>query len=166
MIPSSSPSVNFPANNLNFHWSWGWSNPDYHLKSFLLYAEIYLIMCTQKWYSTSEVMLFFPLVLYHTCTFIFAIWRLVFKRHWNLESQEIRKMQGQSLQGNRVWRYLGCKVEKIQKGSLDLIPSPSPLVKIQYVGVKICLRCKGKTLFFFFKSLLISPSNVLPYYLK
>ena len=90
-------------------------------------------------------------MLYHTCTFIFALWRLVFKRHWNLESQEIRKMQGQSLQGNRVWRYLGCKVEKFQKGSLDLIPSPSPLVKIQYVGVKICLRCKGKTLFFFSK---------------
>ena len=36
------------------------------------------------------------------------------------------------------------KVEKIVKGSLDLIPSPS--VKIQIMGGKVCLRCKGKTL--------------------
>ena len=61
---------------------------------------------TQKWnilyiriYASTYSNLVF-LVLYHTCTFIFAIWRLVFKRHWNLESQEIRKMQGQSLHGN------------------------------------------------------------------
>ena len=38
-----------------------------------------------------------------------------------------------------------CKVEKILKGSLDLIPSPSPSVKIQVMGGKVCLRCKGKT---------------------
>ena len=38
------------------------------------------------------------------------------------------------------------KVEKILKGSLDLIPLPSPSVKIQSMGGKICLRCKGKTL--------------------
>ena len=36
-------------------------------------------------------------------------------------------------------------VEKILKGSLDLIPSPSPSVKIQIMGGKVCLRCKGKT---------------------
>ena len=38
------------------------------------------------------------------------------------------------------------KVDKILKGSLDLIPSPSPSVKIQIMGGKVCLRCKGKTL--------------------
>ena len=38
------------------------------------------------------------------------------------------------------------KVEKILKGSLDSIPSPSPLVKIQIMGRKVCLRGKGKTL--------------------
>ena len=38
------------------------------------------------------------------------------------------------------------KVEKILKGSLDSIPSPSPLVKIQIMCGKICLRHKGKTL--------------------
>ena len=38
------------------------------------------------------------------------------------------------------------KVEKIFKGSLDLIPSPSPSVKIQIIGGKVCLRCKGKTM--------------------
>ena len=32
-------------------------------------------------------------------------------------------------------------VEKILKGSLDLIPSPS--VKIQIMDGKVCLRCKG-----------------------
>ena len=36
------------------------------------------------------------------------------------------------------------KVEKILKGSLDLIPSPS--MKIQIMGGKVGLRCKGKTL--------------------
>ena len=62
------------------------------------------------------------------------------------------------------------KVEKILKGSLDLIPSPS--VKIQIMGGKVCLRCKGKTLLGVVnkllktKSLLTSPCNVLPYYLK
>ena len=38
------------------------------------------------------------------------------------------------------------KVENILKGSLDSTPSPSPSVKIQIMGGKVCLRCKGKTL--------------------
>ena len=38
------------------------------------------------------------------------------------------------------------KVKSVLKGSLDLIPSPSPSVKIQIMGRKVCLRCKGKTL--------------------
>ena len=38
------------------------------------------------------------------------------------------------------------KVKQILKGSLDSIPSPSPSVKIQIMGRKVCLRCKGKTL--------------------
>ena len=37
-----------------------------------------------------------------------------------------------------------CKVEKILKGRLDLIPSPSPSVKSQIMGRKVCLRCKAK----------------------
>ena len=36
------------------------------------------------------------------------------------------------------------KVEKILIGSLDSITSPS--VKIQIIGGKVCLRCKGKIL--------------------
>ena len=62
------------------------------------------------------------------------------------------------------------KVKKILKGSLHLIPSPS--VKIQIMGWKVCLGCKGKTLLGIVnkllktKSLLTSPSNVLSYYLK
>ena len=64
------------------------------------------------------------------------------------------------------------KVEKILKGSLDQIPSLSPSVKIQIMGGKVCLRCKGKTLLGVVnkllktKSLLTSPSNVQPYYIK
>ena len=38
------------------------------------------------------------------------------------------------------------KVERILKGSLDSIPSPSPSVKIQIKCGKVFLRCKGKTL--------------------
>ena len=38
------------------------------------------------------------------------------------------------------------EVEKILKGSLDLIPSPSPSVKIQITGGKVSSTCKGKTL--------------------
>ena len=41
---------------------------------------------------------------------------------------------------------LVCKVEKILKGSLDSIPSPSPSMKIQIIGRKVCLKCEGKTL--------------------
>ena len=61
------------------------------------------------------------------------------------------------------------KVEKILEDSLDLISSPS--VKMQIMGGKACLRRKGKTLLGIVskllktKSLLTSPSNVLPYYL-
>ena len=64
------------------------------------------------------------------------------------------------------------KVELFLKGSLDLIPSPSPSVKIQIMGRKVCLRCIGKTLLgdvnklFVFKSLLTTLSNVLPLHLK
>ena len=35
------------------------------------------------------------------------------------------------------------KVEKILKGSLDSIPSPSTSVKTQIMDGKVCLRCKG-----------------------
>ena len=39
-----------------------------------------------------------------------------------------------------------CKVEKILKGKLDSILSPSPSVKVQIMGGKVCLRGKGKLL--------------------
>ena len=51
--------------------------------------------------------------------------------------------------------------------SMDSIPSPSPSVKIQIMGGKVCLRCKGKTLLNVVnkrlkrKSLLTSPSIYL-----
>ena len=58
------------------------------------------------------------------------------------------------------------KVEKILKGSLDSIPSPLHSVKIQIMGGKVCLSCKGQTLLDVVNKLLKTNSNVLPYYLK
>ena len=46
----------------------------------------------------------------------------------------------------RVCKEGTLKLENVLKGSLDLIPSPSPSMKIQVVGGKVCLRCKSKTL--------------------
>jgi hypothetical protein len=75
---------------------------------------------------------------------------------------------------NFVWKPSMnlCKVEKILKGSPHWIPLHSSSVKIQIIGRKVFLRCKGKTLLVIInklsktKCLLTSPSNVLPYYLK
>ena len=64
------------------------------------------------------------------------------------------------------------KVEKSLKGSLDSIQSPLPSVKIQTMGGEVCFRYKGKTFLGVVskllktKSLLTSPSNLLPYHLK
>ena len=61
--------------------------------------------------------------------------------------------------------YQVFKVEKILKGSLDSIPSPSQLVKIQIIDGKVFLRRKGKTLLGIVnkllktKSLLTSPGQ-------
>ena len=61
------------------------------------------------------------------------------------------------------------KAEKILKGTLVWIPSPSPSVKM---SGKVCLRHKGKTLLgivnklFVFKSLLTTSSNVLSIHLS
>ena len=46
----------------------------------------------------------------------------------------------------QIRNALKVKVENVLIGSLDLILSPSPSVKIQIMGRKVCLRCKGKTL--------------------
>ena len=53
------------------------------------------------------------------------------------------------------------KVEKSLKGSLDFLSSPSPSVKIQIMGGKVCLRRKGKTLLGIVNKLLNTSSNVL-----
>ena len=64
------------------------------------------------------------------------------------------------------------KVEKILKGSLDSISSPSHSAKIQIMGGKVFLKFRGKTLLgdvnklLVFKSLLTTPSIVLPLHLK
>ena len=47
--------------------------------------------------------------------------------------------------GRKIFKTCLFKVEFFLKSSLDLIPSPS--VKIQIMGGKVCLNCKGKTMF-------------------
>ena len=72
-----------------------------------------------------------------------------------------------------AWLRLWSKVEQILKDNLDFTPSPSPSpsVKIQIMGEKFCLSWKGKTLLGVVnkllktKTLLISASNILSYYL-
>ena len=58
--------------------------------------------------------------------------------------------------------YPVVKQKNILEDSLNSIPSPSPSVKIQIMGGKVGLRCKGKTLLGFVnkKSLVTIPSNV------
>ena len=56
------------------------------------------------------------------------------------------------------WEIGVGKVEKILKGSLASIPSTSLSVKIQLWAGKFSLNV--------LKSLLTTPTNVLPYYLK
>ena len=76
------------------------------------------------------------------------------------------------MQERIVAMFVLCKVEKTLKASLDFIPSPSPLVKIQIMGRKVSLKCKCKPLLGIVnkllktKSLLTSPCKVLPDYLK
>ena len=68
-----------------------------------------------------------------------------------------------------------CNLDLVKlslKGRLDSIPSPSPSVKTQVTGEKVCLRCKGKILLgvvnklFVFKCFLTTHNNVLPLRLK
>ena len=86
-------------------------------------------------------------------------------------SLTLRKNQGEKLLDFIYVGTLG-KAEKILKGSLDSIQSPSPTVEIQIIGGKICLTCKGKTRqgivnkLLKTNSLLTSLNFVLPYYLK
>ena len=117
--------------------------------------------------------------------FFFFFWIWIFQNNlsnlysacWNyckLQLHHPHVPQGsiQKLHHSMYCPEISSKVEKILKDCLELIPSPPPSVKIQIMGRKVCLRCKGKTLLGIVnklmktKSLLTSPSNVLPYYLK
>ena len=95
--------------------------------------------------------------------------RLVQQENQNLK-EDTGDIEALNEESSKVLGDIKGKVEKILKGSLDSIPSPS--VKIQIMDEKVFLRCKGKTLLGIVnkllktKRLLTSPSNVLPYYLK
>ena len=61
-------------------------------------------------------------------------------------STQMKKKQTEEISSREfeLAKSFAGKVEKILKGSLDSIPSPSPSVKIPIIGGKVCLRCKGK----------------------
>ena len=71
--------------------------------------------------------------------------RLVQQENQNLK-EDTGDIEALNEESSKVLGDIKGNVEKILKGSLDSIPSPSPSVKIQIVGWKVCLRCKGKTL--------------------
>ena len=104
--------------------------------------------------------------------FLFSYTYLLFLECLSTICQTFKQKLGISKLKKYLLKSQVCKVEKILKGSLDSIPSPSPSVKIQIMGGKVCLRCKGKTLLsdvnklFVFKSLLTMPGNVLSLRLK
>ena len=69
---------------------------------------------------------------------------------------------------NCLLGFYPTKAEKILKGNLDSIPSPSPSVKIQIMGGKFAWVVKAKhcwvfSINFWKQSLLKITSNVLPY---
>ena len=85
------------------------------------------------------------------------IWPLVFwkcsliKIKHICDSSNYTSLRLKSSGINEIRVEISFKVEKILKDSLDSIPSPSPSVKIQIIGGTV-----------YFKSLLKTPSNVLP----
>ena len=108
------------------------SNPGYLLKSFLLY--LYLVQIFDS--SARSQSAFGGQVQYFVCfSHCESMNRIIMP--WLPKHPKIVN---------------SCKVENILKGSLDSIPSPSSSGKIQIVGGKVCLRCKGKTLLGIFKN--------------
>ena len=73
---------------------------------------------------------------------------------------EVRHVWGNQRTPMGLKGFLSGKVENILKGSLDSIPPPSPSVKIQIMGRKVCLRCKGKTLLGVVNKLLKTRNNL------
>ena len=74
-------------------------------------------------------------------------WFFPFMFCYHVKSNSSHRLELAITHRTQVHFYLlFLKVEKILKRSLDSIPSPSPLAKIQIMGEKVCLRCKGKAL--------------------
>ena len=83
---------------------------------------------------------------------IFAVFLILYQKHFvNADPQIPIAQEVASLKNELLWclkhesamiqgTTSESKVDKILKGSLDLIPSPSPSVKIQIIGGKVYLR--------------------------
>ena len=127
-------------------------------------------------YVSNTGIQYFVWVLQHT---LVKIWEKLTSKYYPIKISSDYGIWRYFLCGSHflvAWLFgemiMFCKVEKILKGSLDSIPSPSPSVKIQIMGGKVCMRCEGETLLGFVnkllktKSLLSMPSNFLPLHLK
>ena len=135
-------TVDERANNRKVYtiWSWGWHLHFRHSsKNFLWLTNNGL----QKIYYLISIIFIFVLI------YICKIKKFIV----TIESQVriVKIVSFQLLTLNINWCGGGfiahlLKVENILKGSLNLISSPSPSVKIQIMISKVCLRCKGKTL--------------------
>ena len=98
---------------------------------------------------------------------------LQLKQNYSPIIQIFTEGEGDGIQSKLLFKIISnLKVENILKGTTVSISSPSPPVKIQIMGGKVCLRCKGKTLLGIVnkllktKSLLASPTKILPLHLK
>ena len=80
---------------------------------------------------------------------IFAVFLILYQKHFVNSSQVPIAQEVASLKNELLWclkhesamiqgTTSESKVEKILKGSLNSIPSPSPSVKIQIIGGKVC----------------------------
>ena len=142
---------------------------DIALKSVINYFMFHsLLSSTFSWINNTHYMLYISAIKI-VLLFGFPTWKS--NPEWTLVLLVCKVMCVINLELDRVVEE-GGKVEQILKDTLLSIPSPSPSVKIKIMGVKVCLRCKGKTFLgvinklFVFKSLLTMPSNVLLLHLK
>ena len=139
------------------------SNPGYLLKSFLLYWKSANCHFRTPFppYKCSRNIWMVPMLIKvpggnFRVLVVFSVWvgaisspklRMLFKLGcviilcWNF-----KKITRSNFMKQLLSTAEKIEVENILKGNLNLIPSHLSSLKIQIMGGKVCLRCKGKTL--------------------
>ena len=106
----------------------------------------FILLHQSPWFLTLFYIVFLILSRWLWNTFI---WKKMWKVPLIVQGPTINWFQWKLTTKLEFWRWdqrflFSSKVGKILKVCLDSISSPS--VKIQIIGRKVCLRCKGKTL--------------------